>query len=110
MHHIGQLNEQPLHAALKAYYAHPDAQTEVLVDGYHVDVVRDGTLIEIQTGNFSAIKRKLGDLVPHHPLRLVYPIAVEKWILKYGGEGGGRQTSPDIRIRLHKQFLLFAFH
>jgi hypothetical protein len=80
------------------------------VDGYHVDVVRDGTLIEIQTGNFSAIKRKLGDLVPHHPLRLVYPIAVEKWILKYGGEGGGRQTSPDIRIRLHKQFLLFAFH
>jgi hypothetical protein len=94
MHHIGELNEQPLHAALKAYYAGPDAETEVLVDGYHVDVVRDGVLIEIQTGNFSAIKRKMGDLVPHHPLRLVYPIAVEKWILKYGKEG---RTSPKRR-------------
>lgn len=88
MHHIGELNEQPLHAALKAHYAHPDAQTEVLVDGYHVDVVRDGVLIEIQTGNFSAIKRKMRHLVAHHPLRLVYPIAVEKWILKYGQEVG----------------------
>jgi hypothetical protein len=97
MHHIGQLNEQPLHAALKAYYAHPDAQTEVLVDGYHVDVVRKGVLIEIQTGNFSAIKRKLGDLVPHHPLTLVYPIAVEKWILKYPQDGAltpPRRKSP----------------
>ena len=103
MHQIGELNEQPLHAALKAYYAGPDAETEVLVDGYHVDVVRDGVLIEIQTGNFSAIKRKLGHLVPHHPLRLVYPIAVEKWILKYSQEGGkGSQTSPDVRIRLRR--------
>lgn len=84
MHQIGQLNEQPLHAALKAYYAHPAGQTEVLVDGYLIDVVREGVLIEIQTGNFSTIKRKLTELIKHHhQVRLVYPIAVEKWILKY---------------------------
>ena len=94
MHHIGQLNEQPLHAALKAHYAQPPAQTEVLVDGYLVDVVRDGELIEIQTGNFSAIKKKLHHLVDQHPVRLVYPIAVEKWLLKIGGDG---QAPPDDR-------------
>lgn len=76
------MNEQHLHAALKAYYAEPNAQVEVLVDGYFIDVVRNDLLIEIQTANFSAIKRKLTDLAPHHPLRLVYPIASEKWLLK----------------------------
>ena len=96
MHHIGQLNEQPLHAALKAHYAQPPAQTEVLVDGYLVDVVCDGELIEIQTGNFSAIKKKLHHLVTQHPVRLVYPIAVEKWLLKTGGAG---QTPPDDRMQ-----------
>jgi hypothetical protein len=97
MHHIGQLNEQPLHAALKAHYAQPPAQTEMLVDGYLVDVVRDGVLIEIQTGNFSAIKRKLGQLTKSHPVRLVYPIAVEKWILKQPKPGQAeavRRKSP----------------
>jgi hypothetical protein len=97
MHHIGQLNEQPLHAALKAYYAQPVAQTEVLVDGYLIDVLREGELIEIQTGNFSTIKPKLTELTKYHPVRLVYPIAVEKWILKYPqmeGEDIQRRKSP----------------
>jgi hypothetical protein len=67
------------------------------VDGYLVDVVRDGVLIEIQTGNFSAIKRKLGQLTKSHPVRLVYPIAVEKWILKQPKPGQAeavRRKSP----------------
>lgn len=97
-HHIGQLNEQPLHAALKAYYAQPTGQVEVLVDGYLIDVVREGELIEIQTGNFSTIKRKMTELTQHeHQVRLVYPIAVEKWILKYAqaeGEAFQRRKSP----------------
>ena len=38
MHHFGQLNEQLRHAALKAHYAQPPAQTEALVDGYLVYV------------------------------------------------------------------------
>jgi hypothetical protein len=82
MSHIGQLNEQHLHAALKAYYAEPNAQVEVQVDGYIIDVVSNDQLIEIQTANFSTIKRKLSDLVHHHPVRLVYPIAAEKWLVK----------------------------
>lgn len=95
--HIGVLNEQPLHAALKRRYASSEAALEVGVDGFVVDVVRDGLLLEIQTGNFSSIKAKLTHLAAHHPLRLVYPIAREKWLLKLPKKRGGeaeRRKSP----------------
>ncbi|MBL7164407.1 MAG: hypothetical protein ISS57_17610 [Anaerolineales bacterium] len=102
MNHIGELNEQPLHAALKAWYTRPGDQIEASVDGgqrgYVIDIVRDDDLlIEIQTGNFSSIKRKLHDLVKRHPVRLIYPIAVEKWLLKLpkkGWDGPRRRKSP----------------
>ena len=106
MNHIGELNEQPLHAALKAWYAGPDdqacqRQVEVSVDcgqrSYVIDIVQDDLLIEIQTGNFSSIKRKLHDLVKCHPVRLIYPIAVEKWLLKLPKQGWDkprRRKSP----------------
>jgi hypothetical protein len=44
--------------------------------------VRGKLIIEIQTRNFSAIKRKLEKLLTNHKVRLVYPIAAEKWIIK----------------------------
>lgn len=94
---IGRLNEQPLHAALKARYARPGDPLEVPVDGFVIDVVRDELLIEIQTGNFSSIKRKLRALVRDHPVLLVYPIPYEKWLLKLPKEAGGatkRRKSP----------------
>jgi hypothetical protein len=101
MNHIGELNGQPLHAALKAWYAGPDDRVEASVDGgqrgYVIDLVRGDLLIEIQTGSFSSIKRKLHDLVKRHPVRLVYPIAVEKWLLKLPKDGRDepwRRKSP----------------
>ncbi len=94
---IGQLNEQGLHASLKDYYAGPDGQVEVSVHGYIIDVVINDQLIEIQTGNFSSIQSKLTSLVPHHPVRLVYPISVEKWLVKLPvveSETSKRRKSP----------------
>lgn len=79
---IGLLNEKPLHAGLKNWYAKRDDVFEIEVDGYFIDIIQDGLLVEIQTRNFSAIKRKVRDLAKRHPLRLVYPIAKEKWIVK----------------------------
>jgi hypothetical protein len=93
-HKIGTLNEKALHAALKEWYARPGDQLEAAVDGYHVDILREGLLVEIQTGGFAAIKRKLVELVPHHSVRLVYPIAREKWIVKLRGGGKSRRKSP----------------
>jgi hypothetical protein len=94
---IGSLNEKPLHAALKAWYAEPSDRLEVPVEGFIVDIVRGDLLIEIQTRGFASLKRKLLQLTAHHPLRLVHPIAREKWIvrLEKGGAGQlGRRKSP----------------
>jgi hypothetical protein len=79
---IGLLNEKPLHAALKEWYAGPRDQLEVTVDGYVVDIVQGDLLVEIQTSNFASIKTKLMALSSAHRVRLVYPIAREKWIIK----------------------------
>jgi hypothetical protein len=107
MYNIGELNEQPLHAALKGWYARPQDQVEVAIDGgYVIDVVRDDLLIEIQTGNFSSIKSKLVTLVEHHPVRLVYPIASEKWLFKLpkGGWDGPRRRKSPKRGRVEEVF------
>lgn len=110
---IGLLNEKALHAALKEWYARPEDQIEVKVDGYFIDIVQGshrihepqdvygsngvqdcqpGLLVEIQTRNFSALKRKLTDLIARHRLRLVHPIAQEKWIVKRPKQEGDRVT------------------
>jgi hypothetical protein len=78
---IGTLQETSLHASLKRWYSQPGDSLEVVVDGFVIDIVRENLLIEIQTRNFSAIKRKLKQLVEKYPLRLVYPISLEKWIV-----------------------------
>jgi hypothetical protein len=97
MTRIGLLNEKPLHAALKAWYALPGDQFEVSLDGYVIDIVRDDLLLEIQTGNFTSIKAKLTKLLQGHRVRLVYPIAAEKWIIKQSPDDPGesvRRKSP----------------
>lgn len=94
---IGTLNEKPLHAALKQWYAAPGDRFEVAVDGYVIDIVRDDLLLEIQTGTFASIRSKLDRLVRDHRVRLIHPIAQEKWIVKLpedGGDGGTRRKSP----------------
>ena len=94
---IGTLNEKPLHAALKAWYARPGDQFEASVDRFVIDILRNDLLVEIQTRSFAAIKRKLFELVPRHPVRLVYPIAQEKWIAKLTADGQtikSRRKSP----------------
>jgi len=96
-HRITTLNEGPLHASLKHWYAEPDDRLEVPVDGFLVDIVRGELLIEIQTANVSAIRGKLRQLSATHRVRLVYPIAREKWIVRLPQEGEeplGRRKSP----------------
>ena len=87
---IGSLNEKSLHAALKAWCLQPGDRTEVPVDGYIIDIVRGDLLIEVQTRNFSAIKAKLLTLTARCPVRLIYPITQQKWIVKL--PGNGRET------------------
>jgi hypothetical protein len=95
---IGTLRETELHAALKRHYARPQDQLEVTLDGYIADIVRaDGEIVEIQTHNFAALKRKLPQLVEQHRVRLVHPIAAAKWITRVTADRQtvlGRRKSP----------------
>ncbi len=94
--HIGTLAEKSLHASLKVWLSRPGDQQEIRVDGFVIDIVRGDRLIEIQTRNFGAMKRKLARLLPHHPVHLVHPIAVEKWIVRQTAVGDPiqRRKSP----------------
>lgn len=94
---IGTLNEKPLHAGLKAWYQRDTDAMEVNIDNYVVDIVRGELLVEIQTQNFSSIRNKLLHLTDRHPVRLVYPVALKKWIIKTNEERAetlSRRKSP----------------
>lgn len=97
MNGIGTLQENSLHAGLKSWYARPGDQLEKKIDGYVIDLVRGFLCVEIQTQHFSALKRKLVRLLENHPVRLVYPIPYEKWIINTSTDGAtvlGRRKSP----------------
>jgi hypothetical protein len=87
---IGLLNEKPLHASLKQWYARPGDRFEVQVGRFVVDIVRDDLLIEIQTRGFASIKSKLANLVRSAEVRLIYPIVQEKWIVQPAAGRRGR--------------------
>lgn len=94
---VGTLNEGHLHASLKARYLEPGDLTEAAVDGYIVDILRGDYIIEIQTGSFAKIARKMRDLVTRHSVRLVYPVPRNLWIVKMPkevGDGVTRRRSP----------------
>lgn len=94
---IGSLRETELHAALKALYTEPGDRLEARVDGYVIDLLRGETAIEFQTHNFHAIRTKLHRLVELRPVRLVHPVALERWIVKHDAHGQplpGRRKSP----------------
>lgn len=84
--HIGTLNEGSLHAALKDLYAEPGDRFEVPLDRFVIDIARsdlgEQQLIEIQTGSFAAMGRKLDFLLPDHKILLVHPIAVSSYLVR----------------------------
>jgi hypothetical protein len=97
---IGTLAEKSLHAALKARYAQPGDSLECDLGGYVIDIVRglpdSCTCIEIQTGSFSSMKPKLAALLPRYPIRVVYPIPLERHIVRIDADGVivSRRKSP----------------
>ena len=80
--HIGTLNESSLHAELKTILAEPGDEFEVPVGRFVVDIVRHDLLIEIQTGSFSAMARKLDVVLDHHRILVVHPVAVSTYLIR----------------------------
>jgi len=91
-------------AKTQAWYAKPGDRLEAMVDGFHIDIVRNRLLIEIQSTNFSSQRQKLKTLTKTHRVRLVFPIAQEKWIVRLAEDGMrclGRRKSPKKGHLLH---------
>lgn len=85
---IGVMREGPLHAAVKALLAEPGDRLEVPVGRFVIDLVRaDGELVEVQTGGFGALGRKLDALLDGHRVRIVHPIAAERRIVRVDEHG-----------------------
>ena len=80
--HIGTLNESTLHEQLKELVAEPGDRFEVPLEGFVIDVMRGSALIEIQTGSFGAMGRKLDRLLSEYRIHLVHPIAATTMLLR----------------------------
>ena len=75
------MTEYSLHSEIKKWYRDSGDGLEVKVEDFIVDVIKGKLLIEIQTQNFSAVKKKLTKMLLNNQVRLVYPIAKLKWIV-----------------------------
>jgi hypothetical protein len=85
---IGTLNEGALHAQLKDWYRRPGDRIEAVVGGFVVDLVRGNLLVEIQTGSFAPLRRKLELLTGRqHRVRLVAPVPRVRRIIRLSDEG-----------------------
>ena len=89
--------ETSLHRQLKARYAADLSAQEVACDGYRIDAIRRGELVEIQHGSLAAIRDKVSQLLEKHRVRVVKPIIATKLLVKCDRRDGqvvSRRRSP----------------
>lgn len=91
--------ESSLHRALKERHGPATGgRCEVAVDGFRIDAMaRDGTLVEVQSGNLGALKPKLSRLLPGHEIRIVKPIVLSRVVTRRASADGpdlSRRRSP----------------
>jgi hypothetical protein len=85
---IGVLGEGALHAAVKTLLTGPGDRLEVPIGRFVIDLVRaDGELVEVQTGGFGPLGAKLDALLDQHRMRIVYPVAAERRIVRVDEHG-----------------------
>ncbi len=80
---VDPTKEYSLHSQVKAICALPGDRLEARLGDYVVDILRGEMAIEVQTQNFSALRRKLQVLTADRPVRLVYPLPERKWITHF---------------------------
>lgn len=88
---IGMQKEKSLHAILKNYIDPDPSHQEVPVGNYIADIFceKEGTITEIQTAGFGAMRSKLAAFLPEYRVTIVHPIPHRKtvcWISPETGE------------------------
>jgi hypothetical protein len=88
-------------------YAGQAGQTEVRIDGFRIDAVEDGRLIEIQHANLAAIRTKTAALLHRHRVVVVKPLVLRKRLVKLPARG---LTPVSSRMSPKKARLVDIFH
>jgi hypothetical protein len=85
---IGVERESSLHRSLKFRYAVSGDLTEKEIGGFVCDGIgKNGELIEVQTGSFAPLKKKIPAFTAHFRVRVVHPIILTKYIELYDEAG-----------------------
>lgn len=85
--------ETTLHRQLKELYGATADDREVDVDGYRIDAVADGRLIEVQAASLAAIRGKVRTLLERHEVLVVKPLAAHKLLITRKRKGGPVQST-----------------
>jgi len=94
---IGTKNESSLHKTLKFQYTGEGGKSEVQTGEYVADGRRkDGEYIEVQTGSFGPLKKKVKEFASLGKVRIIHPIPVTKKIEVFNTKGKllSRRKSP----------------
>lgn len=86
---IGTYKERSQHLLLKLYYEPDTSFHEVGFGGHIADIMRDGEIVEIQTGSFAPLVKKLAVFLPEKQVKIVYPCPVKRricWVSPETGE------------------------
>ena len=104
---IGTLSERTLHSVLKNYFEPDETRQEVPIGGFVADIVNENGIVEIQTGSFDAMRKKLSFVLEAAKVTMVYPIAEVKrlyWVDTENGAVSGGKKSPK-RGKIEDAFL-----
>lgn len=94
---IGTYQEKTVHAVVKNYMESDKTKQEKKVGSFVADICNEQGIIEIQTANFQAMRKKLSVFLKDHSVTIVYPIPFKKnliWIDPETGEVAERRKSP----------------
>ncbi len=85
---IGTLGEKTLHAVLKEFYAPDKNMQEISIGRYVADIYTGSDIMEIQTGHFDNLRRKLDCFLPDYPVTVIYPVPRIKYLIWVDVETG----------------------
>lgn len=86
--HIGTLKEKTVHAVVKNYIEPDSSYQEIKIQGFYADIFNKNGIIEVQTGNFNTLRKKLDALLDLYSFTIVYPIAHTKMLYWINNETG----------------------